>query len=175
MASSRARLAEFRGEVVGGQNDLAAEHAGAAFDVFHFEPELADDQVVQRIGPEPRIVVDLGYARLVGADAGKLAGYDLPAEAIASLIDGNLACVADLGGQMPGRENPPGPPPITATRNFLCAPSTDGLDFYVAFVAQSAPPQPRPVGRLSRCGPREHLPLLSCNLFIPIPAGSRNE
>ena len=121
---------------------------------------------MQRIRAEPGIIVDLRYAGLIRADPGKLAGDDLSAEALASLIDSNLACVADLRGQVPSRKKPTRPTADHSDPKFPLAALDMGLNFYVAFVAQGKPPQPRPGGRLSRCGPREHLPSLSCNPIV---------
>src|ERR1019366_10609151 len=89
--------------------DIVAEHAGAARDMADGEFEVLLDELAQRIGPEPRIVVDFGDARFVEAGAGEVLGDDLAAETPAPLIDRDLAGGARLVGELPGRKHPARP------------------------------------------------------------------
>src|ERR1019366_3626352 len=89
---------------------MAVENAGAAGDVLDLEPELVLDEIPQRIMSEPGIVVDLGRAHFVQADARKFSRRDLAAESIRRLVDRDLAGGAGLGGEMPRREQSARPP-----------------------------------------------------------------
>ena len=100
-------LAEALSEIVRIKNDLAVEHARAAVQVLGLQAEVLDDEVMQRVGAEARVIVDFGHACFVGADAGKLAGQDLSAKPVARLEHRDPATRPSLRRQMPGRGHPP--------------------------------------------------------------------
>ena len=110
-------LAEGLSQTVRIKNDLAVEHARAAVQVLRLQAEVVEDEVMQRVGAEARVVVDFGHACFVGADPGKLAGQNLSAKPVARLEHDDFANRPGLRRKCQAVNIPPGPPPITATRN----------------------------------------------------------
>jgi hypothetical protein len=96
------------GQRLGLRDDAAIEDAAAALDRGDLEAEILLDQIAQRIGTVPRLILVSRPARSFAPHAREAAGDDLAAQPVARLEDMDVAGGAGLRRQIPRGEQAAG-------------------------------------------------------------------